>query len=461
MTIRRVYRTAALPLLLLVLWGIQLIAGLGRAPVSVRSRFFGASVPFLSATGVGFDYYQFWIVGRAESALRPDNIYSMPNRQRLADYGHALLQADPNPSERFANSVQFRTTIETFSTPFLYAAVNAFASGDYERDYDRFMGVGLAAVALALAAMGGILGFGALEILLFAAAVWLWCEPLAADLRVGNVNELQLAGLALYLVLRRRPAGLLADLLSGLVLGFLVAFKPTLGVVSLVLALAWIVDRRGRTALGQVAGAAAGAGAAIIVGCRFLHTASAWIQWKDGLADLDRLSNVSVQIGNFSLPRLILETSGGRAREAGPFLLALTLGIVGVVLFLSRGRARAAAASPGGWFERDFWTVAMGAALSVATLKLAWLHYYLLLIPLLLWVLRPVPAGGDPFRSRLRAAPALVLGTLALAAVFGRPLIFLFEPDPAYAPAIYLAGAWGLILLGCARAAPAVTLDKG
>ena len=436
---RYLARRRVLPLAVLILWGVQLIVGMSSRPESIRSRLFGQSLPFVGATGAGIDYYQFWIVGRAEEQLPPDNIYSMPNRGRMADFGRELLEADPAPSARFANSVQIRRTIETFSTPFLYAAVNAFASGDYERDYARFIAVALAALALSLAALGWMLEYSALEILLFAAVTWLWCEPLTSDLRVGNVNELQLAGVTLYLLLRRRPEGVGADILSGLVLGLLVAFKPTLGVMPILLALAWIVDRRWRTLLVQGIAAAAGAGAAFVAGCRFLHSWSAWSDWTHSLPDLEKLSDVSVRIGNFSLARVILEATsgpGGPGIAAGPLLLVLMLALAGAALFLTRRRARDRREASGAWFERDFWAVAIGCALSVVALKLAWLHYYILLLPLVLYVLRPWPV------------PVMLAGTLALAAVFGRPLIFLLEPDPSFAAAIYIAGAWGLLLLG-------------
>lgn len=298
--------------------------------------------------------------------------------------------------------------------------------------------------------------------------VLLWCEPLASDLRVGNVNQLQLAGVAMYLLLRCRPESLLLlddhrvlDLFSGLVLGLLVAFKPTLAVIPMLLTMAWIIDRRWRTLLTQGIAAVAAAGVAFVVGCRFLHSWSAWWDWKNALPDLEKVSDVSVQIGNFSLARVIREATSGPAGEGinlAPILLILVLVLAAVALLLTRRRwpgALSAADDRQVWFERDFLVTALGCTLSVVALKLVWLHYYILLIPLLLYVLRP---GGwiRPNAATTGACPVLlpmaglVLALLALAAIFGRPLALLLELGPSSRVSLYVSGAWGLMLLGLA-----------
>lgn len=145
----------ALPLAVLTLWGCLLMMGLVIHPVTPRSQVYQLSVPFFTARGAGIDYYQFWIVGRAQERLHQDNIYSMQDRQRMADLGREMLRSSP-PSERFARSVQLRErTIETFSTPFLYAVINAFAAGQYDRDYDHFMNFCLAALVSSIVARVG------------------------------------------------------------------------------------------------------------------------------------------------------------------------------------------------------------------------------------------------------------------------------------------------------------------
>jgi hypothetical protein len=445
-----------LPLSALTLWGCFLLLGVFIHPTATRSELYLKSLPFVTDGGPGIDYYQFWIVGRAVEQRSVENIYAPQDRQHMADLGREVLRAGPRPSDRLKKSVEVRAArIETFSTPFLYAVVNAVTTGRYDADYDRFLDLGLAATVVSVVLLARVLKYSTAEGLLFAAVMLLWCEPLSSDLRVGNVNQLQLLGVALYLFVRsgpgiaRVPHGRrVYDVLGGLTLGLLVAFKPTLVVVPLALAIARVIDRRWDTLWAEGIAAVVAAGLAVGAGCLYLRSASAWWQWKDALADLEKVSDVSVANGNYTLARAILE-SNSPGFDVAPVLLMLGLAFVAAVLIATRrqyfevlGKADEQQVR----FERDYLVTAIGCGLSVLTLKLAWLHYYLLLVPLLLYVLRP--GGWRP--AGARAAAGLALALLALAATFGRPLAVLFEPAPATMANLHIAGAWGLLLLGLA-----------
>jgi hypothetical protein len=427
-------------------------------PLAARGPDSGESVPFLAARGPGVDYYQFWIVGRARSGSQPLDIYSARDRLRMADLGRALARSAQPPSERLTDCARARgPMLHTFSTPWLYAAVNALAPADYDRAYDRFTDVCLGALVFAVPAMGLLLGYSAAEALLFASAVLFWSEPVTSDLRVGNVNELQLAGVALFLLAcRGRGDRPWTDLAAGIVLGLLVAFKPTLATVPFLLAVSWAIDRRWGTLLRRGAGAVAGAGLAFCAGCWFLGSPAAWWDWGKALSGLDTVSDVSVQAGNYSLARVISEAVGGpagRGADSAPVLVAAAAVLTGVALARTRPAAGTAGRGRAARFERDFLVTALSCALSVVSLPLVWLHYYVLLVPLLLYVLRPGgwlrPGGGGPSRVLVPAA-GLALAWLALAAVFGRPLTVLLDPTVAVGRGLYIGGAWGLSLLGIA-----------
>lgn len=444
------------PFAVLAAWGIGAALWAASRPEPTRMQTYQGAVPVFTVRGDGADYYQFWIVGRARETLHPDNIYSMDNRRRMAEWGGELLRSDPEAGERLAACVQKRKNgIETFSTPFLYAAVNLFASGSYDCDYERYTNLSLVAMLFAVVVVSSLLGFSLAEGLLFAAATVVWCEPLASDIRVGNVNQFQFAGLALYLLTRTRTESAWMDLLGGLVLGFLVAFKPTLAVLPVFLALAWAIDRRWTALRRQALAAIAAAAVAFVAGCLYLNSWSAWTDWARALPDLDRVSNISVGFGNFSLVQVILEAAGnpdgGGAGWSVVLLLAL-LAAAGVALHRTRPAGEA-----GGrvWRERDIRAAALGAAAAVLVLQLVWVHYFILAVPLLLCVLRPgawmqsAGASGRLSRSR-RAMAGLALSFLALLAVFGKPLIVLFQPGLNAQLVMYIGGAWGLMLLGLA-----------
>jgi len=436
-----------LPFAALGLWGCLLTLGLAIHPMMRNGQASRPAAPFFTARGMGVDYYQFWVVGRARERLQLDNIYAPPARQRMEDLGRELLASQP--SERLAYSVEYRQHgVEAFSTPFLYAMVDLFASGQYDRDYDRFMDLCLAGLVFASLAMGWLLGFSLAETLLFVAVVVLWSEPLASDLRVGNVNQLQLAGVALYLLCLCRPESRLLEISGGLILGLLVAFKPTLGVIPLLLAPAWVIDRRWRTLLQQGMAALAALGIALGVGCRFLHSWSAWSNWANALPELEKVSDISVDTGNYSLAEVLREATGGPAAGGiSLVLLLLVLGAATAACYRTHRRAAGTASDPATRVERDFLVTAMGCALSVVALKLVWLHYYLLMIPLLLYLLRPSARVGLDAPARLETA-RLAVALLALAAVFGRPFASLIDLGPGGRVSLYIAGAWILLLLG-------------
>jgi hypothetical protein len=93
--------------------------------------------------------------------------------------------------------------------------------------------------------LGLELGHSAAALLGGAALLLAWGEPLASEIRVGNVNQLQLGGVALFALARRLPAPAARELVSGALLGALVAFKPTLALAPLLLL--WTLALDGRT----------------------------------------------------------------------------------------------------------------------------------------------------------------------------------------------------------------------
>lgn len=425
-----------LPLAILVLWGCLLTIITTIHPATKHSDSFREAVPFLETLSGGVDYYQFWIVGRARERFQPKNIYSTDDRQQMQALGREILIAGPQPSQRLAGCVEFRKNgIETFSTPFLYAALNSVAIGrQFDADFDRYLNLCLTALILSILLLGWMLGYTLAESLLFTAAILMWCEPLASDLMNGNVNQLQLAGVTLYLLLRRGLPGLLRDLASGFVLGILVAFKPTLGVIPMLLGLAWIVDRRWGTLLRQGCGAIVGVAAAFVIGCLFLHSWTAWWDWKNVLPQLEAVSDISVAIGNHSLARVMLERTG---TDIAMVLLVGVLLLAGVAILFTRP----APGRSGTWFERDFLVTGLACAVSVIALRLTWPHYFILLLPLLIYLLRP-SAGDSPI--------LLGVGFLGLLAVLGKPLVILLDRDRFAHGCLSIAGAWMVFFLGLA-----------
>ena len=116
--------------ILIFAWCLGLLSQATQAP-NLRNPAYLKSIPFVGNRGAGVDYYQFWIVGRAQESLHPHDIYSLDDRQKMAELGREKAERDP--SDRLAYCVGRRERmIETFSTPFLYAVVNGFGTGQFD-----------------------------------------------------------------------------------------------------------------------------------------------------------------------------------------------------------------------------------------------------------------------------------------------------------------------------------------
>jgi hypothetical protein len=423
-----------------MIWAALVIAGclftLGRF-VHPSTRGDGAAglVPFVSAAGPGGDYYQFWLVGRGVSSLGLRNVYATESRKELTSFGQNLARSEGAGAKRLAQSAQLRRRmIQTFSTPFLYAVIGSLGTGDYERDFDAYLDLCLAALLLSILAVGFLLGYSLLECTLFATLVLVCSAPLGSELWWGNVNSLQLAGVALYLLSRRWPDLRAADAGGGFVLGLLVAFKPTLAALPFLLGIAWCLDRRWSALRWHGAGAVFGLLFAFAVGGRFLGSWAAWQDWLAVLPTIDRFTPV---LGNYSLARMLSESWGGGVavvQLVSALVLLATVAVAARLLFATRLRAPEDALLRSRRSERDLGVAILGSGVSVVSLNLVWEHYYLLLIPLTLYAFRARGAG-------------LALATLALLPVLGRPAGWLVDPQTLAYTGLCIAGAWGLLAL--------------
>jgi len=387
------------------------------------------------APAPGIDFYQFWVVARAEAEGGLANPYSDEARAQLAEAGKRKVAQQPG-SLRLAGAVEYRTHIETFSTPFLYLFAGAFSSADYDASLERFALLRLLCLLAGVTALCRLAGCDWwLTGLWLLAMIWL-SEPVRSDARVGNVNALQLAVLAGYLGLARGP-GDGRQAAAGTVLGLLVAFKPTLGLVALFLALDWALRREWRRLALQGAAAAAAALVAVAASSFYFGSARAWLDWLAALPELERVANVSVEIGNFSLARLAAEL--GLPLPASAIVAALTLALAACAW---RGARSPAPAERAG---RDLLLVGLACAAAVVGEPLSWLHYFLLVVPLSIYLFH-----------RLTSAAGLCVVAAASLLVLGIPMRALAPDLSSHGQAAaYLAGALVLFGLGLADLARA------
>ncbi len=358
------------------------------------------------------DFYQFWVVGRAVGEQRTHDVYSDAERKRLGElaWNEAMIaqnsSATPSvPSKRIL-AAEERQVLETYSTPWMYTLFGCASSGDYDVDQTRFQVFSTLAFVLAIAALGRLLGYGALGI-----SLWVffftspWFKPFSDEVIAGNVNRLQIACLALFAWLASRERWKHAQALAGFVLGAAIAFKPNLAIVAVVLAIGWGITRQYAKLARQGAGIAAGALVAFAISCAFFGSARVWSDWIRTIPEL--LSQGASASGNYAFSRLVHDVAGFSASRSPVFELVVRmlpfelLALFAVALVRARARrsavVREAETEIDRTFDRaafDVLLVGLGATISVLTTDLVWLHYYMLCVPLALFTLRPERIGA-------------------------------------------------------------------
>jgi hypothetical protein len=395
------------------------------------------------------DYWQARAVGRGVALGVRENVYSLRGREVLArvlvdpavkrlsrpgvGFDPAARRADGTMTEEdaaafdtiFANYAQYRVyVVDTAATPFLLA-LHAASTGKYEVDRRVFAALAIVAFLFGVATFVYLAGYPppvAVGVAALAAVVW---RPFASDLRDGNVGSLQLAVLAAAAwALSRR-----AHVAAGALLGIGAAAKPTTALVIATVLLSMAADRKGAGRL--AGGVAAGVFAAAIVGAVALGGPHVWIDWARILPSLlDPTWGLAK--GNLAISKIMPAAWAGVASVAWLVPAAFAVVAIATVKALGEGAQR----------DRALLAVAIGAPLMLLTSRLVWFHYYVLLLPLAIVLVR---------RSAVRGREAVLrVGAVAVAVAVGTkaPEMVL---DGAWARAVALcSGALALCVLGIA-----------
>ncbi|MGD0863821.1 MAG: glycosyltransferase family 87 protein [Candidatus Limnocylindrales bacterium] len=400
------------------------------------------------------DYFQFWAVGRlAQSGVT--DIYSEPARQELA----ARIDTDVNAgsSVRAVQAAASWPVLQTYGTPFLFALFGVLSTGDYDLDSGLWQLLSLGALIAAVLALCACFRYSRPAGLFLLALILAASGPLASDIRTGNVNQLQVGILAAILVTRARWSVPRGDLASGVLLGLLVGFKPDAAPVVGALVVLWLLDRRFATCATAFLGMCLGGVAALVVGALVWGSIQPWFDWIGALGELAGRAQYTVARGNYSLARVALEATG--VNLVIPLGAALTVATTAAIWRSSlrpisagvaiddRGESTNGESRLRLQFERE--CLVLGAAIAILLLAspLAWLHYFTLLVPLQLFLLRPGDVSEAPVRVRSRQ---LLVGGSILLLAFG-PIDTLVGSSPQVAAVQAIAAAAILLAVAIAE----------
>jgi hypothetical protein len=331
----------------------------------------------------GFDFYIYFV--NAQLAGRADigNIYDRDTQLRIGEEYFERAQRGASELRKF--DATRRRFLDSVSSPFLYTSLS-WVSRDYDRALRQYHVLVLAAflAGFLLIARKVKLSWG--SALFLQAALLLWYRGFEADLRVGNVNSLQLLLLG--------AAVWCPPLVAGTLMGLLLAFKPNLILVPLLLAVARMASRDWRRLRLEILGGAIGGACAFIAASIHYGSFRVWLQW---LARANEFYHrLPTRTERNVTPFLSLFHEHGAWPSYG---LALLLTII-VAIAIRRGRSRDDVAI-------------IGAAILIYLLSatVVWLHYMVIVIPAALALLR-------------RRVTAIV-SLLALAAIAEEPFEWL------------------------------------
>jgi len=367
----------------------------------------------------GIDFVQFYLAGQHLHAGRDPAIYDQQVMRSMLRDGYR--KASPERPSAFYQAISYRHErgeLELTSSPFLYYLFSLFPATDYATSHDIFLAVSILATLVGFLGFGLALGLPRLALFLAALAIadyW----PLLMDLKMGNLNQVQVGMLGVTLLLLRARPRIYARAIAGFWLGLCLAFKPTLIFCAAFLAANSALRRDWRGLLVGVAGG--GVGAALAGSLTLtVFKASAWAEWLSAVRHI-RPENVSLFHGNMS-PLFQAVVNWHAPGWVYP-LAALVLCAL-VVISASRPRALASFETEA---SADAAALAAGCLVFLLSSPLAWYYYHVLCLPAVLVVLA-VAIRGRGTATLIWAGALLVLALIWLGVY---PIEVRFEMSPA------------------------------
>ncbi len=352
----------------------------------------------LANRSTGIDFFAFRAVARSVSERPSLPVYSPEARSFMgAEAAAEAFSVHAPPRLSVAAEAVLSANggaLHVVASPALFALARLMSSGSYEHAFRAYAAVTILALVLSVGILASRLELKGPEALLLVAFFAGAFEPFQADLRVGNVSTLVLAGLCLSLAVGGRP-GLPRGrrVVAGALLGFCVAVKPLAAGPACLILLLWRPNRNDKLPWPWI-GALVGVLAAVGFSLTLFSTPAVWRDWFGVLPAISD-GGFPFSSGNFALSRLLEDATGLRVQR----VLAVLVTLPAIFLVVSRGPAPQGA-------ESEVWALGAGAAVMLLGSGLSWLHYFVLSVPLLMLAVhrcRP----GDRFRGLLVLGAAL------------------------------------------------------
>ncbi len=194
----------------------------------------------------GLDFYIYFVNAQLAARSDVDNLYAPEVQSRIGE--EYFERAQRSGSELRKYDATRRRRLDNVSSPFLYTTLR-WVSRDYERALRQYHALVLAAFIAGVLLIARRVRLSWAAALFLLAALLLWYRGFEADLRVGNVNSLQLLMIGVLLNVApgfSRATGGRAEArpyVAGALTGLLIAFKPNLVLIALLVLFARVASR--------------------------------------------------------------------------------------------------------------------------------------------------------------------------------------------------------------------------
>mgnify|MGYP003304819236 CR=1 FL=1 len=376
----------------------------------------------------GIDYYQQWLVIHARQIPGLTNIYDPNDRKAIGENARAMARqtgASRHLTEVVKVSDQlYENHLAATSTPAMPMWLGSLFSGNFEQDFKRFSLASLIIYITGLLLLGQALGFTWTAGLLIVALFTVLFEPFRFDVIDGNVNRLQAGMIGIYFWMTIRYHNRLLQILPGILCGLVVMFKPNLVMVPVLVTLGWTLQRRWMTLGLQTGGCLIGVLVSIAIPWFYWGQLKTWPAWFARIGQVQQ-EPFAIETGNISIARLIFEYVG--LNLSAPLTIALLI-IATVVMATAvmKQRRITTANSSTATLEAAIvaYAVGLGGVIPILTPQVAWPHYLLLTVPMLLVVIGNHPNPNSNQGQAPRWVPLIgILGIFVMCT--GRRLLLL------------------------------------
>lgn len=371
------------------------------------------------------DFFNIWGVIEYVRGAKPlgTNIYSPEIQYEMADRLRSAASSSDSPLQKAATEENldiYGGRLDSIASPFMYTFISALSSGNYHSSHAGYVWLCLSTFLLSMLMLGRTLKFSWTAIFFLTFLFLELYSPLISDLRVGNVNCIQLLAVSIYIYLSSRSK----RFLSGVVLVLCVMLKPTTVMIVFVAAVDACFQKPFREQCALFAGMFSGFAVGSLAPLALFPNLAVWGDFIRSLPATLEMSRYPLENGNMGLIMLVNHLSGMKI-SLTMYLLLLPLVLFSLYRSSScRGESCAGTAGE----QASIRVVGYGAVIMLCSSSLVWLHYYTILIPVLLYALRP-----ELWRSSVAAAIAPRIVAVAAFLLFSTPVEQFMPDNAAYA----------------------------